>query len=129
MEDKPKQIPSIDVRALNKRYGSITAMRDVTFRVEPGEIIGFLGPNGAGKSTTMRILTGLTMADSGEAYLCGESVALHPERAKLKIGYMPENNPLPEDMRVANKLAFSCSTQRYSGSQKVRAHQHRDGAM
>ena len=106
MEEETKEIPSIEVRGLNKRYGSITAVRDITFKVAPGEIIGFLGPNGAGKSTTMRILTGLAMADSGEAYLCGESVALHPERAKLKIGYMPENNPLPEDMRVVEYLRF-----------------------
>ena len=106
MEDTPKQIPSIDVRSLNKRFGSVVAVRDVSFEVAQGEVIGFLGPNGAGKSTTMRILTGLTMADSGEAYLCGDSVALHPEKAKLRIGYMPENNPLPEDMRVAEYLRF-----------------------
>ena len=105
-ETESPQPPSIDVRRLTKRYGSVVAVRDVSFTVQPGEVIGFLGPNGAGKSTTMRILSGLMMADSGEAYLCGESVALHPERAKLKIGYMPENNPLPEDMRVAEYLRF-----------------------
>ena len=102
----PNPTPSIDVRGLTKRYGSVVAVRDVSFTVQPGEVIGFLGPNGAGKSTTMRILSGLMMADSGEAYLCGESVALRPERAKLRIGYMPENNPLPEDMRVVEYLRF-----------------------
>ena len=102
----PNPTPSIDVRGLTKRYGSVVAVRDVSFTVQPGEVIGFLGPNGAGKSTTMRILSGLMMADSGEAYLCGESVALRPERAKLRIGYMPEDNPLPEDMRVVEYLRF-----------------------
>lgn len=100
------QIPSIDVRGLSKRYGPVAAVQGVSFTVHKGEVVGFLGPNGAGKSTTMRILSGLASADCGEAYLCGESVALHPERAKLRIGYMPENNPLPEDMRVVEYLRF-----------------------
>lgn len=106
MDSQTSSIPSIKVDGLTKRYGSVVAIRDINFSVMPGEIIGFLGPNGAGKSTTMRILSGLMMADSGEAYLCGESVALHPEKAKLRIGYMPENNPLPEDMRVVEYLRF-----------------------
>lgn len=106
MDSQNSPIPSIEVKSLTKRYGSVVAVRDISFTVQPGEIIGFLGPNGAGKSTTMRILSGLMMADSGEAYLCGDSVALHPERAKLRIGYMPENNPLPEDMRVVEYLRY-----------------------
>ncbi|MGB0371481.1 MAG: ATP-binding cassette domain-containing protein [Opitutales bacterium] len=106
VDSQNSPIPSIEVKSLTKRYGSVVAVRDISFTVQPGEIIGFLGPNGAGKSTTMRILSGLMMADSGEAYLCGDSVALHPERAKLRIGYMPENNPLPEDMRVVEYLRY-----------------------
>ncbi|MEM7672219.1 MAG: ABC transporter ATP-binding protein [Verrucomicrobiota bacterium] len=106
VDTQTSSIPSIQVKSLTKRYGSVVAVRDVSFTVQPGEIVGFLGPNGAGKSTTMRILSGLMMADSGEAYLCGDSVALHPERAKLRIGYMPENNPLPEDMRVVEYLRY-----------------------
>ena len=106
MDTQTSSIPSIQVKNLTKRYGSVVAVRDVSFTVQPGEIVGFLGPNGAGKSTTMRILSGLMMADSGEAYLCGDSVALHPERAKLRSGYMPENNPLPEDMRVVEYLRY-----------------------
>ena len=68
------------------------------------EIVGFLGPNGAGKSTTMRILTGYLPATSGSVRICGLSVATQPDDIKRKIGYMPENNPLPDDLRVREYL-------------------------
>lgn len=97
---------SIEVKNLTKRFGSITAINDVSFSLKKGEIVGFLGPNGAGKSTTMKILTGLLEANSGSAYICGIPVASHPEEIKRKIGYMPENNPLPVDMRVGEYLRF-----------------------
>ncbi|MEJ1972268.1 MAG: ATP-binding cassette domain-containing protein [Lacunisphaera sp.] len=71
-----------------------------------GEIVGLLGPNGAGKSTTMRILTGYLPANSGSVHICGQPVASHPEATKRNVGYMPENNPLPEDMRVSEYLWF-----------------------
>jgi ABC-2 type transport system ATP-binding protein len=74
--------------------------------VAQGEIVGFLGPNGAGKSTTMRILTGYLPATSGEVRICGLPVASEPDEIKRRIGYMPENNPLPEDMRVSEYLYF-----------------------
>ena len=82
------------------------AVDDLSFRIEKGEILGFLGPNGAGKSTTMRILSGLTAADSGSAYISGISVANRPDLAQRRIGYMPENNPLPDDVRVVEYLRF-----------------------
>ncbi len=97
---------SIEVNNLTKRFGQITAINDVSFSLKKGEIVGFLGPNGAGKSTTMKILTGLLEANSGSAYICGIPVASHPEEIKRKIGYMPENNPLPDDMRVGEYLKF-----------------------
>ena len=98
--------PAIEVEHLVKSYAGMTAVADLSFAVARGEIIGFLGPNGAGKSTTMRILTGYLPATSGTVRICGHSVATDPDAVKRLIGYMPENNPLPEDMRVSEYLYF-----------------------
>jgi ABC-2 type transport system ATP-binding protein len=100
------QPPAIEVSHLVKTYAGVIAVADISFTVARGEIIGFLGPNGAGKSTTMRILTGYLPATSGAVSICGYSVATQPDEIKRKIGYMPENNPLPEDMRVSEYLYF-----------------------
>jgi ABC-2 type transport system ATP-binding protein len=97
---------SIRVKDLSRRFGSTWAIRNVSFTVQKGEIIGFLGPNGAGKSTTMRILSGIMTAQSGSAWVGGISVAQFPNQIKRRIGYMPENNPLPDDMRVVEYLRF-----------------------
>ena len=98
--------PSIRVENLTRQFGAITAIQNVSFNVQQGEIIGFLGPNGAGKSTTMRILSGIMSATSGAAWIGGISVAHSPHEVKRRIGYMPENNPLPDDMRVVEYLRF-----------------------
>ncbi|WP_269540399.1 ABC transporter ATP-binding protein [Cerasicoccus fimbriatus] len=98
--------PAIEVVGLTKRYGRVKAIDGVSFRVEPGQIVGFLGPNGAGKSTTMRILCGLQPASSGVVKICGIPVASNPYETKRHIGYMPEHNPLPEDMRVLEYLRY-----------------------
>lgn len=97
---------SIQAERLSKRFGPVTALDGVSFCVGHGEVIGFLGPNGAGKSTTLRILSGLIPATSGVARICGTSVAQKPQAIKRSIGYMPENNPLPVEMRVAEYLRF-----------------------
>ncbi|MBI2517435.1 MAG: ABC transporter ATP-binding protein [Opitutae bacterium] len=97
---------TIEVEHLQKNYGSLSAVNDLGFTVKRGEIVGLLGPNGAGKSTTMRILTGYLPATSGSVKICGLPVASHPELTKRHIGYMPENNPLPEDLRVSEYLWF-----------------------
>lgn len=89
-----------------KTYAGVAAVNDISFTVARGEIVGFLGPNGAGKSTTMRILTGYLPATSGGVRICGVPVATRPDEIKRRIGYMPENNPLPEDMRVSEYLYF-----------------------
>ena len=99
-------VPAIEVRHLSKTFGNVRAISDVSFAVQPGEIVGFLGPNGAGKSTTMRVLAGLTQADRGVARICGVSVATEALRAKARLGYMPENNPLPEELRVIEYLRW-----------------------
>ena len=98
--------PSIRVKDLTRQYGALTAIHKVNFTVNPGEVVGFLGPNGAGKSTTMRILSGIMSASSGSAWVGGICVAQNPHEVKRKIGYMPENNPLPDDMRVVEYLRF-----------------------
>ncbi len=98
--------PSIRAKDLTRQFGALTAIHKVNFTVNPGEVVGFLGPNGAGKSTTMRILSGIMSATSGSAWVGGICVAQNPHEVKRKIGYMPENNPLPDDMRVVEYLRF-----------------------
>ncbi len=112
--------PSIRVKNLTRQYGAITAIQNVSFTVNPGEIVGFLGPNGAGKSTTMRILSGIMSATSGSAWVGGVCVAQSPHEVKRKIGYMPENNPLPDDMRVVEYLRFRARLKEVP-SRKLRA--------
>jgi gliding motility-associated transport system ATP-binding protein len=96
----------IEVQHLTKRYGRLTAVEDVSFRVERGEILGFLGPNGAGKTTTMRILTGFMPATEGKALVAGFDVFDQPIDAKRRTGYLPETPPLYPDMTVAEYLTF-----------------------
>ena len=96
----------IEVQHLTKRYGRFTAVEDVSFRVERGEILGFLGPNGAGKSTTMRILTGYMPATEGKAIVAGYDVFDQPVEAKRRTGYLPETPPLYPDMTVQDYLTF-----------------------
>jgi ABC-2 type transport system ATP-binding protein len=96
----------IEVQHLTKRYGRVTAVNDVTFRVERGEILGFLGPNGAGKTTTMRILTGFMPATEGKALVAGFDVFEQPLEAKRRTGYLPETPPLYPDMTVQEYLDF-----------------------
>ena len=96
----------IEVQHLTKRYGRVTAVNDVSFRVERGEILGFLGPNGAGKTTTMRILTGYMPATEGHAIVAGFDVFEQPIEAKRRTGYLPETPPLYPDMSVSEYLDF-----------------------
>src|SRR5258706_10483859 len=96
----------IEVRNLTKRYGDLTAIRDITFSVAKGEILGFLGPNGAGKTTTMRILTGFMPASGGTATVDGFDVFEQSFEVRKRIGYLPENPPLYTDMTVDAYLAF-----------------------
>jgi ABC-2 type transport system ATP-binding protein len=96
----------IEVKGLTKHYGTITAIRDVSFSVAPGEIVGFLGPNGAGKSTTMRILACFMPASSGTARIAGHDVFRESLEVRKRIGYCPENVPLYGDLRVAPYLDF-----------------------
>ena len=96
----------IEVQHLTKRYGQHVALDAVSFSVGRGEVVGFLGPNGAGKSTTMRILTTFMAATSGTVRVGGNCVFENPIRVCKRLGYMPENNPLPPDLRVEDYLKF-----------------------
>lgn len=96
----------ISVQHLTKKYGSFTAVNDISFEVEKGEIVGFLGPNGAGKSTTMKILTGYLPPTSGRATIAGFDVFSQSIEARKRLGYLPENTPLYTDMKVGEYLRY-----------------------
>ena len=97
---------SIEVKNLFKYYGEQAAVKDISFNVKSGEIVGFLGPNGAGKSTTMKIITGYISSSEGEVKVCGLPVSVDSLDTRKLIGYLPENNPLYLDMYVKEYLTF-----------------------
>jgi ABC-2 type transport system ATP-binding protein len=96
----------IEVANLSKRYGDLVAVRDVSFTAADGQILGFLGPNGAGKTTTMRIITGFMPATSGTVRVDGFDVFEQSTEVRRRIGYLPENPPLYNDMSTAAYLRF-----------------------
>ncbi len=108
----------IHVDHLTKYYGDYAAVRNVSFDVNEGQIVGFLGPNGAGKSTTMRILAGYMSATSGSATIAGIDVFWNSVEARRMIGYLPENCPLYTEMRVAEYLKFRAGLKGVYGSQR-----------
>src|SRR5919108_2530206 len=108
----------IEVQGLTKHYGPVTAIRDVSFTVAPGDIVGFLGPNGAGKSTTMRILACFMPASSGTARVAGYDVFRESLEVRRRIGYLPENVPLYADLRVAPYLEFVAEVKGVPRSQR-----------
>ncbi len=107
----------IKVDRLTKRYGPTLAVKDITFEVEKGEIVGFLGPNGAGKTTTMRILTCFLPPTSGSASVSGYDVLEAPLEVKKRIGYLPETPPLYLDMTVDGYLDFVGRLKGIAGSE------------
>ena len=108
----------IEVQHLTKRYGLVTAVDDVSFRVDRGEILGFLGPNGAGKTTTMRILTGYMPATEGKALVAGFDVFDQPIEAKRRTGYLPETPPLYPEMSVVEYLDFVAKIKGIAASER-----------
>jgi ABC-2 type transport system ATP-binding protein len=97
---------AISVNQLTKTYGSQTAVNNISFSIEKGQILGFLGPNGAGKSTTMKILAGFISSTSGQAQLDDELITVDSLETKRKVGYLPEHNPLYLEMYVTEYLNF-----------------------
>ncbi len=101
----------IVVENLTKKYGAQKAVDNISFRVKTGEILGFLGPNGAGKTTTMKIITTFLAPNDGNAFVGNFSIKDNPESIRKNIGYLPENNPLYEDMPVIDYLRFVAELQ------------------
>lgn len=99
--------PAISARHLVRRFGDFTAVNDVNFRVEKGEIFGFLGPNGSGKTTVIKMLTGLVPLTSGDATVQGIDVRSDPEGVREHIGYMSQNFSLYADLTVSENLIFT----------------------
>lgn len=97
---------SIEVKGLTKTYGQQLAVNNINFKIKKGEIVGFLGPNGAGKSTTMKMICCYLSPTSGDVFVNGESIKNNPLKIKSELGYLPENNPLYEEMYVKEFLGF-----------------------
>lgn len=108
----------IKVEHLVKRYGNRNVVDDLSFHVEKGQIVGFLGPNGAGKSTTMNMITGYISATEGTIEIDGIDIFEEPERAKKKIGYLPEQPPVYPDMLVREYLSFVCDLKKVKREKK-----------
>jgi ABC-2 type transport system ATP-binding protein len=106
MSDTSATAPMIVAEHLTKVYGEVKALDDVSFSIAGGQIVAFLGPNGAGKTTTMKILTGFLAPTSGTARVAGFDVAVDRLRAAERLGYLPENGPLYQDMTPASLLRF-----------------------
>jgi ABC-2 type transport system ATP-binding protein len=110
----------IEVSHLTKRYGAVVAVDDLSFRVQPGEILGFLGPNGAGKSTTMRIVAGFVAPTAGRAAVCGHDLASHSLAARRALGYLPEGAPSYPEMTPRGFLAFVADVRGLKGDLRRR---------
>jgi ABC-2 type transport system ATP-binding protein len=98
----------IEIKNVTKKYGTFAAVDDISFEVKDHEIVGFLGPNGAGKSTTMNMITGFIEPTSGRIIVNGYDVSKSPNKAKMQIGYMPENVPLYNDLTVKEFVSYMC---------------------
>ncbi|MBN1132516.1 MAG: gliding motility-associated ABC transporter ATP-binding subunit GldA [Bacteroidales bacterium] len=97
---------SVKIQNISKVYGNLFALDNVSFEIGIGEVVGFIGPNGAGKSTTMKIMTGFIPPDSGEIWMNGINALEHPMAIKKLIGYLPEHNPLYQDLYVNEYLHY-----------------------
>jgi ABC-2 type transport system ATP-binding protein len=109
----------IEIKSLSKRYGDLVAVDDVSFAVEPGQVLGFLGPNGAGKSTTMKIIAGFLAPTSGTATVCGFDVQEQPIEAKKRIGYLPEGAPSYGEMTPRSFLEFIADIRGLAGEHRA----------
>jgi ABC-2 type transport system ATP-binding protein len=114
------QSTAVEVKALDKQFGSIHAVRNISFSVSHGEVLGFLGPNGAGKSTTMKMITGFLEPTSGTVIVNGNDVTTHPIEVKSSIGYLPEGAPSYGEMTVLSFLRFIAEIRGFTGSEAQR---------
>jgi ABC-2 type transport system ATP-binding protein len=111
---------SISLKNITKFYDDFKALNDLSFEIGKGEIVGFLGPNGAGKSTTMKIITGFIPANTGEVHILGEKMSRDRYDLKQKIGYLPEQNPLYNDLYVEEFLEFVSKIYSINNNRKER---------
>jgi ABC-2 type transport system ATP-binding protein len=111
----------IEVKHLSKSYGAFQAVKDISFRVDEGEVVGFLGPNGAGKSTTLRILAGFLGPTRGDVRVAGYSITEEPLKARENIGYMPETSPLYPEMRTDEYLRYRAELKGVKKPERARA--------
>ena len=116
--------PAIEVRQLDKRFGAIHAVRNVSFTVRHGEVLGFLGPNGAGKSTTMKMIAGFLEPTAGTVLVNGHDVLLEPIKVKSSIGYLPEGAPTYGEMTVQRFLNFIAEIRGLDGSERQQRVEH-----
>lgn len=110
----------IETRNLRKRYGDVVAVDGISFKVEPGQVLGFLGPNGAGKSTTMKMLAGFLTPSDGSAAICGHDVVESALEAKRLVGYLPEGAPSYGEMSVLGFLEFIADIRGLGGETRRR---------
>jgi ABC-2 type transport system ATP-binding protein len=108
----------IKTQNLSKNYDGLLAVDDLSFSVQPGEVLGFLGPNGAGKSTTMRMIAGFITPTAGSASICGHDVATSPLAAKAALGYLPEGAPTYGEMTVGGFLDFAADLRGLAGERR-----------
>jgi len=114
----------IEITGLTKRFGSFTAVDDISFNVARGEVLGFLGPNGAGKSTTMRMLAGFMIPTAGAARICGHDVQGGGVAARRVLGFLPEGAPTYPEMTVTAFLSFCAKVRGYTGAELSRRVEH-----
>lgn len=110
----------IEIKGLTKRYGDLLAVDQISFKVEPGEVLGFLGPNGAGKSTTMKMIAGFLSPTAGTVTVCGHDIETHPLEAKRRIGYLPEGAPAYGEMTPRAFLEFIAEIRGIAGERRKR---------
>ena len=115
--DESGQPALIEIEGLTKRFGGFTAVDDVSFQVQRGEVLGFLGPNGAGKSTTMRMLAGFMIPTAGSARIQGHDVQADGVAARRKLGFLPEGAPTYPEMSVEGFLRFCAKVRGYAGGE------------
>ena len=118
MSDHSSEEIMIETQGLSKYYGDFIAVEDLNFKIKQGEVVAFLGPNGAGKSTTMKMLTGYLAPSTGFAKVCGMEVASHRDQVANRIGYLPENGPLYDEMTPLTLLNFFGDARSMDGDYK-----------
>lgn len=108
----------IEVKKVSKKFGDVAAVKQVSFTIASGEVVGLLGPNGAGKTTLMRMITTFLEPTDGDVFLDGRDVVLHKATVKQHIGYLAENNPLYDEMLVTEYLKYLAALKGYSGAER-----------